>query len=68
MEENCITSAVRSAAPRFGVRNMRVDEETPYSLRVSWQPVDARNVRHYRLGYASVGERAVEASVIVWMV
>lgn len=49
------------AAPRFGVKNMRIDEETTFSIRVSWQPVDSRNVRHYRLNYISAkGDRAEE--------
>lgn len=48
------------AAPRFGVRNMRIDEETTLSMRVSWQTVDFRNVRHYRLSYISEGDRAEE--------
>uniref|UniRef100_A0AAQ5ZLA8 Collagen, type XIV, alpha 1b n=1 Tax=Amphiprion ocellaris TaxID=80972 RepID=A0AAQ5ZLA8_AMPOC len=53
------------AAPRFGVRNMRVDEETTFSLRVSWQPVDYRNVRHYRLSYISAkGDRAEEMRTV----
>ena len=48
-------------APRYGVRNMRIDEETTYSMRVAWQPVDSRNVRHYRLSYISAkGDRAEE--------
>lgn len=48
-------------APRYGVRNMRIDEETTFSIRVAWQTVDARNVRHYRLNYISAkGDRAEE--------
>lgn len=49
-----------SAAPRFGVRNLRIDDETTYSLRVSWQSVDFRNIRHYRLSYIGEGERQEE--------
>lgn len=48
------------AALRFGVRNLRIDEETTFSLQVSWQPVDSRHVRHYRLSYISVGDGAEE--------
>lgn len=48
------------AAPRFGVRNLRIDDETTYSLRVSWQPVDFRNIRHYRLSYIGEGDRQEE--------
>uniref|UniRef100_A0A3Q3GMQ3 Collagen, type XIV, alpha 1b n=1 Tax=Labrus bergylta TaxID=56723 RepID=A0A3Q3GMQ3_9LABR len=41
--------------------NLRVDEETTFSLRVSWQAGDTRNVRHYRLNYISAkGDRAEE--------
>lgn len=48
-------------APRYGVKNIRIDEETTFSMRVSWQPVDSRNVRHYRLTYISAkGDRAEE--------
>ncbi|XP_029023585.1 collagen alpha-1(XIV) chain-like isoform X2 [Betta splendens] len=55
------TTTTTTAAPRFGVRNMRIDEETTFSMRVSWQPVDSRNVRHYRLSYISArGDRAEE--------
>uniref|UniRef100_A0A665U5K9 Collagen, type XIV, alpha 1b n=1 Tax=Echeneis naucrates TaxID=173247 RepID=A0A665U5K9_ECHNA len=55
------TTTTTTAAPRFGVRNLRIDDETTYSLRVSWQPVDLRNVRHYRLTYVSArGDRAEE--------
>uniref|UniRef100_A0A8D3ASS6 Collagen, type XIV, alpha 1b n=1 Tax=Scophthalmus maximus TaxID=52904 RepID=A0A8D3ASS6_SCOMX len=51
--------------PRYGVRNMRIDEETTFSLRVSWQPVDPRNVRHYRLSYISAeGDRAEETRTV----
>lgn len=40
---------------------MKIDEETTFSMRVSWQPVDPRNVRHYRLSYISArGDRAAE--------
>uniref|UniRef100_A0A8D3D0X4 Collagen alpha-1(XIV) chain-like n=1 Tax=Scophthalmus maximus TaxID=52904 RepID=A0A8D3D0X4_SCOMX len=52
-------------SPRYGVRNMRIDEETTFSLRVSWQPVDPRNVRHYRLSYISAeGDRAEETRTV----
>uniref|UniRef100_A0A3Q3WT58 Uncharacterized protein n=1 Tax=Mola mola TaxID=94237 RepID=A0A3Q3WT58_MOLML len=40
--------------------NLRIDEETTFSLRVSWQPVDSRHVRHYRLSYISMGDGAEE--------
>lgn len=40
---------------------MRIDEETTFSMRVAWQLVDSRNVRHYRLSYISAkGDRAEE--------
>lgn len=43
------------------VKNMRIDEETTFSMRVAWQPVDSRNVRHYQLSYISAkGDRAEE--------
>ncbi|TKS89211.1 Collagen alpha-1(XIV) chain [Collichthys lucidus] len=55
------TTTTTTEAPRFGVKNMRIDEETTFSIRVSWQPVDSRNVRHYRLNYISAkGDRAEE--------
>ncbi|CAK6979719.1 collagen alpha-1(XIV) chain isoform X7, partial [Scomber scombrus] len=37
------TTTTTTAAPRFGVRNMRIDEETTFSMRVSWQQLDSRN-------------------------
>lgn len=48
------------AALRFGVRNLRVDEETTFSLRVSWQPVDSAHILHHRLSYIGAGDRAQE--------
>ncbi|KAL6100252.1 col14a1 [Pungitius sinensis] len=55
------TKTTTTATPRYGVRSMRVDEETTFSLRVSWQPMDPRNLRHYRLSYVSArGDRAEE--------
>lgn len=49
------------SAPRYGVRNMKIDEETTFSMRVSWQPVDPGKIRHYRLSYVSAkGDRAEE--------
>ncbi|XP_060948245.1 LOW QUALITY PROTEIN: collagen alpha-1(XIV) chain-like [Limanda limanda] len=59
------TTTTVTAAPRFGVRNMRIDDETTYSLRVSWQPLDSRNLRHYRLSYISAkGDRAEETRTV----
>ncbi|XP_036948671.1 collagen alpha-1(XIV) chain isoform X7 [Acanthopagrus latus] len=59
------TTTTTTEAPRFGVRNMRIDEETSFSVRVSWQPVDSRNVRHYRLNYvSSKGDRAEETRTV----
>ncbi|KAK7939882.1 hypothetical protein WMY93_003208 [Mugilogobius chulae] len=59
------TTTTSTAAPRFGIRNLRIDDETTYSLRVSWQPVDSRNIRHYRLSYVSAkGDRAEETRTV----
>lgn len=59
------TTTTTTAAPRVGIRNMRLDDETTYSLRVSWQPVDSRNIRHYRLSYISTrGDRAEETRTV----
>ncbi|XP_027142362.1 collagen alpha-1(XIV) chain isoform X4 [Larimichthys crocea] len=59
------TTTTTTEAPRFGVKNMRIDEETTFSIRVSWQPVDSRNVRHYRLNYISAkGDRAEETRTV----
>uniref|UniRef100_A0A8D3DJV3 Collagen, type XIV, alpha 1b n=1 Tax=Scophthalmus maximus TaxID=52904 RepID=A0A8D3DJV3_SCOMX len=45
--------------------SLLIDEETTFSLRVSWQPVDPRNVRHYRLSYISAeGDRAEETRTV----
>uniref|UniRef100_A0AAX7SN67 Collagen, type XIV, alpha 1b n=1 Tax=Astatotilapia calliptera TaxID=8154 RepID=A0AAX7SN67_ASTCA len=53
------------SAPRYGVRSMKIDEETTFSMRVSWQPVDPRNARHYRLSYISArGDRAAETRTV----
>ncbi|KAM6974892.1 LOW QUALITY PROTEIN: collagen alpha-1(XIV) chain [Tautogolabrus adspersus] len=59
------TTTTVAAAPRYGVRNLKIDEETTFSLRVSWQPGDTRNVRHYRLNYISAkGDRAEETRTV----
>ncbi|KAM9737140.1 collagen alpha-1(XIV) chain isoform 2-T2 [Menidia menidia] len=59
------TTTTTTATPRYGVKNMRIDEETTFSLRVSWQPADSRNIRHYRLNYVSVrGDRAEETRTV----
>uniref|UniRef100_A0AAV2K1X8 Collagen alpha-1(XIV) chain n=1 Tax=Knipowitschia caucasica TaxID=637954 RepID=A0AAV2K1X8_KNICA len=59
------TTTTTTAAPRFGIRNMRLDDETTYSLRVTWQPVDSRNIRHFRLSYVSAkGDRAEETRTV----
>ncbi|XP_037650084.1 collagen alpha-1(XIV) chain-like isoform X3 [Sebastes umbrosus] len=59
------TKTTTLATPRYGVRNMRIDEETTFSMRVSWQPVETRNVRHYRLSYISAkGDRAEEQRTV----
>lgn len=47
-------------APRLGIRTLRIDAETPNSFRVSWQPVDPRNIQYYRLSYMAEGERREE--------
>ncbi|XP_024154110.1 collagen alpha-1(XIV) chain isoform X3 [Oryzias melastigma] len=60
-----IATTTTTPSPRLGVRNMKIDDETTFSLRVSWQPVDARNVRQYRLSYISMrGDRATETRTI----
>ncbi|KAG8004825.1 Collagen alpha-1(XIV) chain, partial [Nibea albiflora] len=59
------TTTTTTEAPRFGVKDMRIDEETTFSIRVAWQPVDSRNVRHYRLNYISAkGDRAEETRTV----
>ncbi|KAK5854597.1 hypothetical protein PBY51_004778, partial [Eleginops maclovinus] len=59
------TTTTTTATPRYGVRNMRIDEETTYSMRVAWQPLDSKNVRHYRLSYISAkGDRAEETRTV----
>ncbi|XP_044192655.1 collagen alpha-1(XIV) chain isoform X2 [Thunnus albacares] len=59
------TTTTTTAAPRYGVRNMRIDDETTFSMRVSWQQLDSWNVRHYRLSYISArGDRAEETRTV----
>ncbi|XP_024865789.1 collagen alpha-1(XIV) chain isoform X3 [Kryptolebias marmoratus] len=59
------TTTTVVATPRYGVKNIRINEETTFSMRVSWQPVDSRNVRHYRLTYISAkGDRAEETRMV----
>ncbi|XP_056154027.1 LOW QUALITY PROTEIN: collagen alpha-1(XIV) chain [Lampris incognitus] len=54
-----------SAAPRYGVRNLQINDETTFSLQVSWQMADTRNVKHYRLAYVTArGDRAEEARTV----
>ncbi|XP_077403873.1 collagen alpha-1(XIV) chain-like isoform X2 [Vanacampus margaritifer] len=47
------TATASIAAPRSGVRGLTVDDQSAFSLRVSWQQADAHKVRHYRLSYSS---------------
>ncbi|MED6270422.1 hypothetical protein CHARACLAT_010181, partial [Characodon lateralis] len=59
------TTTTRTITPRYAVKNLRIDEETTFSMRVSWQAVDSRNVRHYRLTYISAkGDRAEETRTV----
>ncbi|XP_071370625.1 collagen alpha-1(XIV) chain-like, partial [Centroberyx affinis] len=59
------TTTTTTAAPRFGVRNLQIDDETTYSLHVAWQMLDSRNVRHYRLTYITArGDRAEETRTV----
>ncbi|XP_047460878.1 collagen alpha-1(XIV) chain [Mugil cephalus] len=59
------TTTTTTEAPRPGVKAMKIDEQTTFSLRVSWQPVDASNIRHYRLVYVSAkGDRAEETRTV----
>ncbi|CAN9503606.1 unnamed protein product [Ophioblennius macclurei] len=59
------TTTTTRAAPRYGVRNLRVDDETTFSMRVSWQPADATSVRSYRVSYISArGDRAEETITV----
>ncbi|XP_061597427.1 LOW QUALITY PROTEIN: collagen alpha-1(XIV) chain-like [Cololabis saira] len=59
------TTTTTAATPHYGVKNMKIDDETMFSLRVSWQAVDSRNVRHYRLNYISAkGDRAEETRTV----
>lgn len=37
---------------RLGVTNLRVDDETPYSLEVSWEVLDS-DVEQYKVTYVS---------------
>uniref|UniRef100_A0A3B3QVM7 Collagen type XIV alpha 1 chain n=1 Tax=Paramormyrops kingsleyae TaxID=1676925 RepID=A0A3B3QVM7_9TELE len=49
---------------RQGVRNLRLDEETTFSLQVSWELQDP-NVRQYRVTYVSArGDRAEEVLMV----
>ncbi|XP_054620764.1 collagen alpha-1(XIV) chain-like isoform X2 [Dunckerocampus dactyliophorus] len=54
-----------AAAPRHGVRGLTFDQETTFSMRVSWHQVDAHNVQRYRLSYISArGDRAEETRTV----
>lgn len=44
-----------SSAPRLAVTNIRIDDRTTFSLRVSWQPPHTSSLQHYRLSYSSAG-------------
>ncbi|XP_057684257.1 collagen alpha-1(XIV) chain-like [Corythoichthys intestinalis] len=52
VERTTTAATTTIAAPRYGVRGLTVDGETTSSLRVSWQQVNAHEVRHYRLSYS----------------
>ncbi|XP_023683819.1 collagen alpha-1(XIV) chain-like isoform X2 [Paramormyrops kingsleyae] len=58
------TIATTTSVVRQGVRNLRLDEETTFSLQVSWELQDP-NVRQYRVTYVSArGDRAEEVLMV----
>ncbi|KAG7470129.1 hypothetical protein MATL_G00136030 [Megalops atlanticus] len=62
--ERTTTVATTTAVVRQGVKNMFIDDETTYSLQVSWELQDP-NVLQYRVSYVSLrGDRAEEAVLV----
>ncbi|KAK0152379.1 Collagen alpha-1(XIV) chain [Merluccius polli] len=61
------TTTITTSAPRYGVRNLVVGEETTFSLTLTWSNMaDSRHLRHYRVTYVSTkGDRAPETTTVV---
>ncbi|XP_053571296.1 collagen alpha-1(XIV) chain isoform X1 [Bombina bombina] len=58
------TARPTTAAPRLGIRNLLIDDETTSSLHVSWLMTDA-NIRQYIVNYVPVyGDRGEEVVVV----
>ncbi|KAJ8394654.1 hypothetical protein AAFF_G00044570 [Aldrovandia affinis] len=58
------TITTTTAVLRLGVRNLLIDEETTFSLQVSWDLQDP-NVQQYRVSYVSLrGDRAEEEVLV----
>ncbi|KAJ8353811.1 hypothetical protein SKAU_G00213780 [Synaphobranchus kaupii] len=58
------TTTATTAVVRLGVRNLNINEETTFSLQVSWDLQDP-NVQEYRVSYVSLrGDRAEEAVMV----
>ncbi|XP_052003748.1 collagen alpha-1(XIV) chain-like isoform X4 [Xyrauchen texanus] len=56
------TLAFTTAIVRQGVTNLRVDDETPFSLQVSWEVLDS-DVKQYKVAYVSADH--AEETVLV---
>ncbi|RXM33453.1 Collagen alpha-1(XIV) chain [Acipenser ruthenus] len=58
------TTTTTTAVVRSAVRNLVVDDETTFSLQVTWDPPD-QNVRQYRVSYMSLrGDRNEEVVMV----
>ncbi|XP_028841671.1 collagen alpha-1(XIV) chain isoform X2 [Denticeps clupeoides] len=64
LEMTTTAAATTTTVARLGVRNVLVDEESIFSLRVSWD-IDDAEVENFRVSYESQrGDRAEESVVV----
>uniref|UniRef100_H3CK63 Collagen, type XIV, alpha 1b n=1 Tax=Tetraodon nigroviridis TaxID=99883 RepID=H3CK63_TETNG len=49
------TTTSSTEAPDLALRELRLQEKTPFSIHLSWQPPHTSTLQHYRLSYSRTG-------------